>query len=451
MIAVCYLNSEEISLEKSIEIALSNNKEIEAERYNLKSSEWSKVEAFSYFLPKFSFNTNIVRIDNETYQESQEMIKLPVFNANDIPTGDYIPFSPGSFSSGIYRTSYTNELLVQQPIFNGGKEILAYQMAALSEKRENLSFEDKKNNISYTVAALYLNYLKLQEMQRLTEKSIAASKGHLHDARKKYELGTVNKSDVLQWQVKLNNDRTNHFEIKKGIEEIMRNWYLLLGTQQELLPAPIAMQDYDSEIGRYANMQAEKIKTRTEEFLNKVKKQNPFLEKIALGKKLVRKKIQLAKGNFLPSVNLQFNYQIESDNKLNLSGNDNWNLAAVASIPLFNSGSNYARVKQAEYNFLKIKQQADYAKENILSSAENVFNQLSTKAKVVEDNKISLEYAEENYRVIKNLYNQEMVNNSELLDAETMLYSSKSNLITSFYKYLQKKYEIKKYIGYEEK
>ena len=231
----------------------------------------------------------------------------------------------------------------------------------------------------------------------------------------------------------------------------MRNWYLLLGTQQELLPAPIAMQDYDSEIGRYAKMQAEKIKSRTEEFLNKVKKQNPFLEKIALEKKLVRKKIQLAKGNFLPSVNLQFNYQIESDNKLNLSGNDNWNLAAVASIPLFNSGSNYARVKQAEYNFLKIKQQADYAKENILSSAENVFNQLSTKAKVVEDNKISLEYAEENYRVIKNLYNQEMVNNSELLDAETMLYSSKSNLITSFYKYLQKKYEIKKYIGYEEK
>ena len=78
-------------------------------------------------------------------------------------------------------------------------------------------------------------------------------------------------------------------------------------------------------------------------------------------------------------------------------------------------------------------------------TAKNVFHKLVTKARTVEDNKTALEFARENYKIINELYTQGMVTNSELLDAEVMLFGSEMNLVASYYDYILLKYEIKKY------
>jgi outer membrane protein TolC len=64
----------------------------------------------------------------------------------------------------------------------------------------------------------------------------------------------------------------------------------------------------------------------------------------------------------------------------------------------------------------------------------------------VEDNKTALEFAQENHKIINELYEQGMVTNSELLDAEAMLFGSEMNLVASYYDYILLKYEIKKYM-----
>jgi outer membrane protein TolC len=96
---------------------------------------------------------------------------------------------------------------------------------------------------------------------------------------------------------------------------------------------------------------------------------------------------------------------------------------------------------------MKTKKQTEYAHENYLIAAENVFNKMITNARVVKDNKIALDYARENHKIINELYQQGMVTNSELLDAEIMMFASEMNLISSYYDYVLTKFEIKKYKG----
>ncbi|MBT5420136.1 MAG: hypothetical protein HOK80_04540, partial [Candidatus Cloacimonetes bacterium] len=111
----------EIDLDESIKVARENNKDIQAEEYSVKSAKWGKFDALSNFLPRASFNSTIVRIDDDTCDEATQIMQVPVFSPMGIPTGDFIPFSSSAMGTGFYQTSYTNNITVQQSIFNGGK------------------------------------------------------------------------------------------------------------------------------------------------------------------------------------------------------------------------------------------------------------------------------------------------------------------------------------------
>ncbi|MDP8201182.1 MAG: TolC family protein [Candidatus Tenebribacter burtonii] len=424
----------EIGLEESIKLAQENNKEIQAAGYSLRSANWGKFDAFSNFLPRAYFNSAIVRIDDDSFEMANAPIQIP---------GLGLEF-PAMFP--IYRTTYSNNITIQQPIFNGGKVILGYQLASLAKQQVEIALENKELDTSYAVASTYFGYLKLKDIQELTQKSLLSSISHLGKVEKNYEVGTAKNSDVLQWKVKLNNDKTSNYKVESGLTELLSFWRSLIGVEDKI-PAKIKLEKYNIEIDNYAALNENKINELKQEFLKKVEINSPTLSSIDLANKMMKKSYCMAKGNFLPSVNLQFDYQFESDDEFDFSGDDNWNLVAAVSMPLFTGGSNFSKVKQAKYDLMKTKKQTEYAKENYLTAAENVYNKLITNARIVQDRKLALELAEENHKIINQLYEQGMVTNSELLDAETMLFGSEMNLISSYYDYILTKFEMKKYKG----
>lgn len=436
----------EIDLDESIKLAQENNKEIQAEKYSLKSAKWGKFDAFSNFLPRVSLNSAIVRIDDETFDEAAQIMQVPVLSSIGMPTGDFIPFSASAMGSGIYQTSYTNNITVQQPIFNGGKIILGYQLTNLVKEQAEIALENKELDVSYAVASTYFGFLKLKDIQKLTKKSLSSSISHLEKVEKNFEVGSAKKSDILQWKVKLNNDKTSNFEIENGLNEILSFWKNLIGVE-ESIPTEINLEKYDSEIDTFASMELSNIKVAKQDFLKRVEIASPTLNSIDLANKMMKKSYWMTKSNFLPSLNLQFDYQIESDDEFDFSGDDNWNLVAAISVPLFTSGSNFSKVKQAKYELLKTNKQTEYARDNYMVAAENVFNKLITNARIINDNKVALEFAKENHKLINKLFEQGMITNSELLDAEIMLFGSEMNLISSYYDYVLTKFEMKKYKG----
>lgn len=424
-----------ITLEQSILIARENNRSLQAESLSGNSAYWSSREALANFFPRVSFNSTIVRIDDETYDQANSNLVIPQFGV-ELP-----PLFP------VYRTTFNNNITIQQAIFNGGKVILGYQLSrlALAQAREALA--DKENELTYQVVVMYCNMLKLQDLQELAGKSLASSAAHLQMTEDKYRVGQARQTDVLQWQVKTQNDKTSVQEIGHQLNLLRSAWKTLLNTAEDYQPEPLEIDIYTPEIKIMAGLAAEELADRLNIYLTRVQTTNPALASLELVRKMMGRQYLMSKGNLLPSLNLQFTYEFENDDRFDFDGEDNWNLAAVISIPLFTAGGNYAGIRKARAELHKTELTNGELRENILNAARDSFYSMISTAQTVENNRLALAAARENYRQMNSLFEQGIVTSSDLLDAETMLYGTEMNLVSSYYDYIILNYEMKKWLN----
>jgi outer membrane protein len=318
-------------------------------------------------------------------------------------------------------------------------------LSKLAKEKAVLSLQDKENDIAYKVASNFLSILKIKEVLELSRQSVESSKAHLTNVQNKYKVGTVKKTDVLQWEVKLKNDETALSEIENNLNVLLSVWKNLLNTNEDVQPENINIYDYDEDIEIYASINRTQIGSEMEKIIESTKSNNPVLKSLNTTNKMLDKQILMAKGNFLPSLNLQFTYQIENDDEFNFSGDDNWNLVAALSIPIFSGGTNYTNLEKTRSSAKGSKLNLQSARDNIIIGTKNAYYNLVTKAQSVKNNRYALESAKENYKLINNLFEQGMITNSELLDADIMLFAGKMNLVSSYYDFLISKYELKKF------
>ncbi|MCK4339974.1 MAG: TolC family protein [Candidatus Cloacimonetes bacterium] len=420
-----------ISLEDAQEIARKNNKYFLAQKANVNQAKWNEYNALTNFLPKLSLDETGVRLDEDTYNKLKLMYQM-------IPGQE------------VFRTTYTTTLNVTQPIFNGGKIFLGYQISKLAKEQAILTSSSEENNLDYIVAETYLNILKMNDVLEISEKSLTSSQSQLEKVSQKFDLGMAKKSDKLQWQVKVENDKIALEEIKNSISVLKTIWKNLLSLKYDdnlNFPEEIVLIQYDNEIYKYTSLSETDKNKKLSDILVKTKNFNPDLKNLKITEKIAKKGHQIAKGNFLPSFNLQYSRQFESDDKLNFDGSTNWTIAAVASFPIFQSGANYTNLQRSKYELNKVKLQLDDAKEKILMGAENSFYNLINNAKKVNGNKLAFENAKENHKIINELYEQGMVTNTELMDAEVILFAGEMNLAIAYYDYILAKYALNKFIN----
>ena len=437
-----------LSLDDAISTALKNNKNFTAQKYTYLQYKWNEKNALTNFFPKVNLNASAVRIDNDTYKEANSTFHLKVFDALDVPTGDYVPITVGMMAGGVYKTTYITDLTIQQPIFNGGKLFLGYKIAQLSTKQALQNLASSQNDLQYNVADSYLNILKIQDMIKIANKSLASSKAQLKKIYDKFDVGMVKKSDVLQWEVKVENDKITLEELKNGLSVLKTYWYNILGLEslsQAAMPDRIDLTSYDNEITLLHSM-SEVTKFDTLSYvLSVVKAENPDLKSFALSERIAKTAQNLAITNFLPSLNLQYTRTFDQDDKLNFDGAKSWNIAAVFSVPIFHFGTNITNLKKSNFQYKSIQLQLEDAREKILMAAENSVYDLITKAKRVISGKLAYENAKQNYSIVNDLFDQGMVTNTELMDAEVMLFGIELNLQTSYYDFVLAKYALEKF------
>jgi len=422
------LMASSISLTQSIDLARENNLEILAEQASTQAATWQKKSARGNLLPQVSFNSTIVRIDEDSYDEANAPIPIPGFSMPPV-----------------YKTTYTNNITVSQSIFNGGKVILGSRLAKLAEDQAKESLQSKSADLELRVTTTYFTLLKLYDLKSLSLKSLESTRNHMQNAMDHFKAGTGRQTDILQWQVKLQEDQTSLAEVETSIKTVSLMWQNLLGSEEFMLPEAVTQEELESTVNFYSELNNNH--DALEDYLKKVRKGNPELKILNLNRKMVKTNHTIAKGSFLPSLNLQYTYQFESDDKFDLDGDDNWNLAALISFPLFTGGKNVSDLKSAAFLKKQTNYQTKYYEEQLIIAAESSFLTTVNKANSVMDNRLATEYALANYEQINELAKQGMVTNTELQDADIMLYSTQMNEIASLYDFLILTCELSKWEG----
>ena len=334
-------------------------------------------------------------------------------------TGANVNSKIGGNSSGSSPLEVSQLLLgqanVAMPLFNGFKLKNNIDASENLYKSQVYTASQTKEELAVYVVELFANLYKAQEMLKIFEENSKSANQRSKDFSAMVDNGLLARNDLLKAQLQ---ESTIQISIETAIKNINIINYQLV----TLLHLPEkTIIDIDIETVK-KDMAASQLKTVTA--------QRNDIEALIFKQKASESGIKIAKGGYYPSLSLVGGYialdlknVISVTNAMNFGIGFNYDIASI-----FKNGKEVELAKskslqtQQSLNILsdKVKEEIQEANENYtLSIKQNkVYNQ-------------AVEQATENYRIVKDKYDNSLATTTELLEADNQQLQSKINFSLS--------------------
>lgn len=257
-----YGQNQTLALMDAIEIAQTQSYEAMVARMNLMSRYWSLRSYKAQLLPSINLSGGLMEFDRsmvETRNYDNGEIKYVENNTlsnslmlsvdqNIVPLGGTI-----SLQSYLYRLdqfSYGNKLYNSRPIrLKYSQPLFAFNRLKWLKKTEPLKYDIAKRtylesmeSVGSSVITLFFNVLSAQSELRQAQSNLDDRKSLYEIAKKRFELGSITKSELLQLELSVLNAEVtlNKQKIAAGNELFALTSYLRLPSDMDitLLPPP---------------------------------------------------------------------------------------------------------------------------------------------------------------------------------------------------------------------
>ena len=161
-------------------------------------------------------------------------------------------------------------------------------------------------------------------------------------------------------------------------------------------------------------------------------------------------KITAAKSTWFPQIGAfgSFNYlKVDGSQLLKSDWTNFWMVGVNVKWNIWDWWKTSSVAEQAEQQYNQVQLYSRILKENIEIEVYKNHLQLQSESSKVEVSKLRVKSAEENYRIIKDKYETQLVTSTELIDADSELLNAKTKLITSYINYKIAKVYLEKSIG----
>ena len=418
------LSAQEIlTLEKSIQLGIENNKLLKISGAKVIESEAKLDEVSSFMLPKISLSASYARLSD-----------VPPFEVN-------IPIMPTPIKiQDAILNNYSVKASLQQPLFTGFRLSSAKSAASLNNKAVSELYEAELNNTSLNISAAFWNAFRAEKMVELASKSVERTQILLRDTKNFLDNGLVNKSDYLKIDVLSSNSKLAELEAKNGLKiarAVLNKEIGLDLTQQIKISAEIPdvkFSEYNLE-----NLIDEGLSQRAE-----IKSYSHRLE-------ASDENITMANSGWYPNIALFGNYSYSNPNQrimpLEDKFYDTWDVGVALNWNIWDWGETSAKAEQAEQQKVQTENALQNIKDNIRLEIYSAYLNLQKEYDKVQLNKLTLEQAEENLKISCNLYNVQMASSNDLVDAETTLLKAETDLISAKIDFELAKIKMNKAVG----
>ncbi|MEA2096333.1 MAG: TolC family protein [Candidatus Cloacimonadota bacterium] len=409
-----------LNLDDALKIALENNPELLAAEQSKKASKTNLWNTYLSILPSATVNRSDTYFD-ETQTVMNSLLK--------------------------YDASTNYNLIVNQPIFNGGKVWLGASISRSAYKISKSSYQNAYLQTVVDLKSKYFAVLANEELMKIAEKSLKNSNTNLQIAQVKYDTGNLAKADLLQLQSEQANKEIELLQMKMLYENSRLDLanFLQLDKIEDL--QPVEKEKYEPEILKLREQNMQDIEELEQEILNIGMNKSPSLNMARLGVNTNRKSLWMAGGNFLPTLNFQY---IKTWNKYDFEDEFNENSGQLGlnfSLPIFplvNNGLEVAtsrhQLKQSIYELQSTENSMELA---IKSAVLNLVSQ----SKKVHAAEISLEYSRQMYQQMNHRFAGGQISANDLLSTEIMYSAAQNQAAQSFYDYLSAKASLVQLMG----
>ena len=355
-------------------------------------------------------------------------------------TGQYMRLSSANVDSNIQSNNSSGEpsrpLKVDQlmlgqvnasvPLFNGFKISNSIKESESIYKSETFSEKHSKEQIGLEVVEMFANLYKAQQMVDLIQDNLKSADQRVKDFTAMEQNGLIARNDLLKSQLQQSNVQLSLDSAKKNTAIANYRLITLLklpeNTQVEIdidaVKRDMAANQANSELGERND-----------------------LKSLELKKQAADAGIKVAKANYYPSLSLSGGY-IAFDLNNVLTVTNAMNVGIGLSYDLSSIFKNSKNVKLAQSRSkeseIAVSLLTDQIKEEVFQANEN-YN-LSLKQSAVYEK--AVEQATENYRIVKDKYDNSLSDTNDLLEADYQQLQSQINQALSKADVAQKYYEL---------
>jgi outer membrane protein len=395
-----------LTLNKCIDIALQQQPTVTAAQYNIRASESRVGEAQSAYYPQISASGQYNRI--------KPLISSSSNSASLGATGSAVGNS--SFDQ------YTATAALTQTIYDFGKTPTQVRIQKLNLDASRSDFDTTRALTILSVKQAYYGLLQTKRNVDVAKETVAQFTQHLDQAKGFYEVGTHPKFDVTKAQVDLSNAQLNMITA----ENAYRIARVTLNNTMGLPTAP----EYSVE----DSLAYTKKEMSLDHAVGTAFKNRPELLATNLRVKASEESIELARTGYFPVIagNAAYNRQSTSDASLRQEG---WNAGVVISLPIFSGFLTHHQVQESIANFNAAKANEDALKLSITLEVQQAFLNLLAAAERIPTAELGVQQATENLDIANGRYAAGVGNPIEVTDAQVSYTNSKTSYIQALYDY----------------
>jgi len=329
------------------------------------------------------------------------------------------------------------QIVAKQPLYEGGRIQYEIKKSELEKEIAGLSLQNDKSNLKLWLIGKYLDLFNLYKSRNVYTQNIEEAKKRLHDIEKRKEEGIVTTNDVLRSKLLLTNYELAYKEIDNNIILVSQQLDIVLGMDESTI-----LQADSSFLSSHPELKPEN------EYVNQAYMQHPELKIAQKSISLAQNALQIVKAERLPTLSIEAGtalirpipYIVPVEdlfiNTWGISLNLSYNISALFDIK---HAGNAAR-QQIQLQSLLHEQQKQAIRTEI-KAAYLKREEAEDRIRALQE---SLTQSDENYRIEKNKYFNQLSILTDLLDAtstrlnvELQLTAAETSAIYAYYQLLK--------------
>lgn len=412
----------ELNLQKCRQMAVEYSQQLQVAGQQELKAGYEKKSFRANFLPKIS-GTGLYTYVQKKLEYTIDGGYLPVYQVDDQGVPDLAKsikfigadgqpvFNQYAFLPDIdlvlgIRNAYSLGIMLEQPLYMGGKVRSAYRMASIGQELAGLNVRYRRLEVLTEADEAYWQYLRLKEQAKAAAKYLEVVTELVRNVTDALQTGMAARNDLLKAQVKQNEAELLVQKAANGVALSGMNLCRLIGVG--LHCSLVVTDSLPGDLSPDVLAKDDGITARPEYHI---------LEKQL---ELKEKQLALTRSDFLPQLGIAASYGYSDGLKLNGESDAMASFVAMASlkVPIYHWGEGRNKVKamKAEEEMVRLKKE-ETSRLMLLEVAKTRYN-LEDAATRVKLTRKSLAQAEENLQVGKNRFEVGMETITNYMEAQ---------------------------------
>ena len=409
-----------LTLDKAIELAMSENPTIKVAEKEIELKKVSKNEAWQNLLPTASLNGSV-----------NYAIKAAEMNLGGQT------FKMGKDDA----STWNGALQVSLPVFAPA----IYKSMSLTKADVELAVEKSRGSkidLVNQVTKAYYQLMLAQDSYTVLMENYKLAEENFNIVNAKFQQGSVSEYDKISAEVQKSNAWPSVISGKNAVEIAKLQLKVLMGITADVnLVIDDNLKNHEAEMDKNAAKQAIDLQN------------NSALRSIDLQAQLLKKQRGLLKTNFLPTLALSGNLQYQSlYNKdwkvMDYTWGNSSSVALSLSIPLFQA-SNFTKLKSNKIQQWQLAETRTNTERMLNMQAQSYLDNMTKSAEQLESNKTAVELAKKGLEISQKRYDVGKGTILELTNSQVSLTNVQLSYNNTIYDYLVAKSELNTVLGKE--